>query len=87
MKKSRLLWAVMFWDGSPDGRPHLCFGGWHPEMHERYQMEPSRLVAFRTRKAARTFADANTARWKQRSDFVNKWRMRVVRVRETVTVI
>lgn len=88
--RPRWLWAVVFWTRDRTDvhdRPHLCWGGWHPGLQfPRYNGEPTRLVAFTTRRLARAYVQRHHAEWMKRADFVRDWRFRVVRVVETVRI-
>jgi hypothetical protein len=84
MSWNRKLWGVEF--KSYRGGWGLIGAGWHPDYGRGHHGEPSRALLFTTRAAARQFVSQKQAEWRQRSpdDVLSHWRLRVVRVRETV---
>lgn len=80
----RRLWGVVY--ASPMARvvrhvdDHLIGSLWHATAKSSYAGEPTRALLFSTRHQARAWCAAQN---KTRS---LQWKMRVVKVRETVTV-
>lgn len=87
---NRLLWGVVFSSGPADREPMLIGGLWAADLGgEPYAGEPTRALLFTTRGAARQWCAKTMAKWRegrQRDDCVSRWRVRAVRVRETVQV-
>lgn len=85
MSWNRLLWGVEF-TGS-NGEPARLIGGlWHEAGSPRYTGEPTRAVLFESRRQAREWCAKKNDSYKQSEDFVNRWRVRPARVRETVVL-
>lgn len=89
----RLLWGVEFTGSRTDAAPMLIGRIWAAEWSSAtsypYPGEPTRALLFTTREIARQWCAETMARWRdggQRDDCVSRWRVRAVRVRETVQV-
>jgi len=85
----RRLWGVEF-SGLRSEPPMLIGRLWGADLGgEPYPGEPTRALLFTTRELARQWCAATMAKWRdgrQRDDCVSRWRVRAVRVRETVHV-
>lgn len=77
----RLLWAVSFWTGRREA--FLCGESWHAVRPAACEDEPTRVLLFKTRRAARAWAKMKFRECKRHSD---EWHFRAVRVREAVGV-
>ena len=82
MNWDRQLWGVEFI--APREKPTMIGTAWNYRIAKAYDGEPPRALLFTTRSTAREWCDKKNAEYRARSDFVRHWRMRVVRVRETV---
>jgi hypothetical protein len=87
----RLLWGVEFTGSRTDDAPMLIGRMWATEWASStpYPGEPTRALLFTTRELARQWCAETMAKWRdgrQRDDCVARWRVRAVRVRETVQV-
>jgi hypothetical protein len=82
----RLLWGVEFTGGMPDDPPMLLGKAWSRmhTMNAGLPGEPTRALLFNTRKQARAWCAGRNTEWSERTDSCRKWRVRAVRVRETV---
>jgi hypothetical protein len=84
----RLLWGVEFTGTRDDDEPMLIGRIWAPEWASStfYPGEPTRALLFTTRAQARQWCVMTMAEWRndRRDDCVSRWRVRPVRVRETV---
>jgi hypothetical protein len=85
----RMLWGVEFTGSGPDDAPMLIGRLWATEWASStpYPGEPTRALLFTTRKMARQWCAETMAKWRDgrhRDDCVTRWRVRPVRVRETV---
>ena len=85
---NRLLWGVLF--SGLRGEEQILIGGtWAMDLGGNpYPGEPTRALLFQTRKQARAWCAEKRREWStlQRDDCVARWRVRPVRVRETVKV-
>lgn len=81
---NRLLWGVVF--HVPGSRDLLIGTSWLDHTIRPYPDEPTRVLLFRTRNAARAWCDVQNAKYVGRTDQCMNWRFRVVRARETVAV-
>ena len=88
---SHLRWGVLFTSTNiPVERPHLIGRGWVYEGDDvKYpEYEPGRALLFHRRHQAREWCAAKNTQYAGYSrGHICRWRMRVVRVRETVTVV
>jgi hypothetical protein len=86
---NRLLWGVHFFS-SLDKAPVLIGVLWAMDMlGTPYPGEPTRALLFNTRKHARDWCADTMRKWQsgqQPGDILMRWRVRPVRVRETVQV-
>lgn len=84
---NRLLWGVEF-TGSRDEPPKLIGDLWSPNRGVPHAGEPTRALLFCTRAQARVWCVERSLRWggRERNDIVSRWRLRPVRVRETVVI-
>lgn len=86
----RKLWGVEFTSSRTDDAPMLIGRLWATEWASSnpYPGEPTRALLFTTRELARQWCAATMEMWRkgQRDDCVSRWRVRAVRVRETVQV-
>jgi hypothetical protein len=84
----RLLWGVEFTGSRTDDDPVLIGRLWADEwaISTPYPGEPTRALLFTTRELARQWCAETMAKWRDRrhDDCVSRWRVRAVRVRETV---
>ena len=88
----RLLWGVAFTARRGDPEPMLIGSTWHEPVRQRkadWPGEPTRALLFTTRAGAADWCRETNAKW---SDYpvghiCRKWRVRPVRVRETVTEV
>jgi len=80
---NRTLWGMRF-NGHLDKSGFLIATTWDSEGRMFHPGEPSRALLFKTRTAARMWCKWKNDIWRSRSDLMNKWRVRAVRVRETV---
>ena len=80
----RKLWGVVH--VTPGCGPLLIGSLWLPPAQRGvpYADEPTRPLLFVRRAAARAYVRAENAKYRARSDMLRRWRMRVVRVVETV---
>lgn len=87
---SRQLWGVVLTSGDGDERPMLIGSLWHHGELRRaqYTGEPPRALLFMTRQEARTWCAERQAEYETRPDTdpTRYWRLRPVRVRETVQI-
>jgi len=85
---NRLLWGVEFTDSVSGEAPMLIGALWaNSGQRECYAGEPTRALLFCTRREARTWCQQRMQRWRETSvpgDVVKAWKVRAVRVRETV---
>lgn len=86
---NRRLWGVIH--TSPVSAPILIGATWDGKRRTRayeFSDEPSRALLFSTRKQALTWCKAQNKTWRAypKGDTANKWRVRPVRVRETVQI-
>lgn len=77
----------------PRSGPYILGSHWDdhywqdaPTVH-RGVIEISRALLFPTRVLARAWCDTRMAKWAGRQDCMAKWRVRPVRVRETVRMV
>ena len=82
MNWNRLMWGVEHRTGK--GNPMIISSIWRKEKCVPYPDEPTRPLLFTTRAAARKWCTDGNVAYNARSDFVSRWRFRVVRVREIV---
>jgi hypothetical protein len=86
----RLLWGVEFTGSRDDDEPMMLGRIWaHDWASTPYPGEPTRALLFTSRDAARKWCAKTMAEWREgrsRDDVVARWRVRPVRVRETVRV-
>lgn len=83
---NRLLWGVEFIGA--DGDRMLISEGWSDTSNAtRHDGEPTRALLFCTRQQARNWCDEKNSRWRKQNGIVSKWRVRLVRVRETVVMV
>lgn len=86
----RMLWGIEFSVSAHDEEPMLIGTLWASDIDRNpYPGEPTRAMLFCTRKEARAWCARRMAEWREdrpSCDIVRRWRMRVVRVRETVQV-
>ncbi len=85
----RHLWGVMCRTGMPGAEPMLLGSHWYGSPRVTivsYPGEPTRALLFFTRHAARAWCAGQNLQWRERSDGMNRWRVRAVRVTETVRV-
>lgn len=86
----RLLWGVEFTGLRSDDAPmligRLWAADWATTTSMSYPGEPTRALLFTTRKLARQWCAETMAKWSDGDSIVRRWRVRVVRVRETVQV-
>lgn len=88
--RDRMLWGVV--RTTPLSRPILIGETWHKDSGRpwtaRHNGEPMRALLFTTRRAARDWCAAKNAAYRSHpiDDVVHAWRVRPVRVRETVRV-
>jgi hypothetical protein len=85
----RRLWGVEFTGSRSDDAPMLIGRIWATEWASStpYPGEPTRALLFTTRALARQWCAETMANWRDgRNDCVSRWRVRAVRVRETVQV-
>lgn len=86
----RLLWGVAFESVAGDHDAMLIGSLWADDLKSiRYEGEPTRALLFCTRAQARAWCAKKMAGWREgrtASDPVMTWRVRPVRVRETVQV-
>ena len=87
MSWNRKLWGVLFTSGL-DEPPRLIGQLWNSSEanYSGHADEPTRPLLFNTRVHARAWCQRMNARWRARGkdDCVSLWRVRPVRVRETV---
>ena len=86
----RRLWGVLFDSGSVVG-PRLISATWDDELTARayYPGEPRRPLLFHTRAQARAWCRRHMdqiGQWRARGNFVARWALRPVRVREVIDV-
>lgn len=88
----RLLWGVLFTGAMADDPPMIIGGPWHDESRHFgfYPGEPMRALLFCNRAEARSWCADTMRKWRsdcrQPDDVVARWKVRPVRVRETVQV-
>lgn len=86
----RLLWGVQFTRSRDDDAPMLIGGLWHDEARKFngfYEGEPTRALLFCTRREARHWCTDTNRKWQATKDPIQqRWRVRPVRVRETVQI-
>lgn len=83
MSWNRKLWAVEFTSSKHDNK--LLLGSlWHGHKLNPYPGEPTHVLLFTTRKAAREWCKNKQAQFAGRNDCCAIWRFRPVRVREMV---
>lgn len=86
----RLLWGVAFESMGGDHDAMLIGSLWADDLKSiRYEGEPTRALLFCTRAQARAWCAKKMAGWREgrtARDPVMTWRVRPVRVRETVQV-
>lgn len=88
----RLLWGVEFTGSRTDDEPMLIGRLWAADWARTtslpYPGEPTRALLFTTRELARQWCAETMANWRAggRDECVSRWRVRAVRVRETVQV-
>lgn len=85
---SRLLWGVQLVTQSGPG--DLLGSAWAEVVFQRrtWHGEPARNLLFYSRRHARNFVRESMAKWRKTDPATAKrWRLRVVRVRETVEVV
>lgn len=84
----RLLWGIVFQSHKGD-EPRLIGWLWASNLGGTpYEGEPTRALLFTSRKAARDWCADTMRKWRenrQQDDSVWAWRVRPVRVRESVT--
>jgi hypothetical protein len=83
---TRLLWGIEF--TGTDGKPILIGAMWDEQVRTKskpYPGEPNRALLFTTRRGARDWCVGRNAEWKFGAS-TRKWRVRPVRVVETVRV-
>lgn len=89
LRWDRLLWGVQF-TGSSTKDQMLIGGLWAADLGGApYLGEPTRALLFCTRQQARDWCAQKMSRWRdhrQPDDIVTRWRVRPVRVRETVRI-
>lgn len=87
--RERLLWGVLFTGADPRDAPMLLSEAWCPARRELPTLPgvPTRALLFCTRAQARDWCAAKQQEWHARRDFVRRWRVKPVRVRETVEVV
>ena len=80
------MWGIELSPFYPAGKPHLVGGWWVNGLGgDPYPGEPPRALVFCTRAQARAWCVETMATWATSADpSVRKWRVRPVRVRETV---
>jgi len=88
----RPLWGILFTGSLRDDDPMLIGCLWDSEFrtgNKPYDGEPTRAMLFCTRKTAAAWCKKTNAEWRKRpkGDFVRAWRVKPVRVRETVAVL
>ena len=88
---NRVLWGVLFTTGHKHHEPVLIGALWARDLGGvPYQGEPTRTLLFTSRAAARAWCASKLEIWRagrSKGDFVLRWRVRPVRVRETVRVV
>lgn len=89
---SHLRWGVVFLtpESETGYRARMIGSLFHDEAGKSpYPGEPTRALVFHTRRDAREWCEAENAKWRDYpvGHICRNWRMRVVRVRETVTVV
>jgi len=81
----RLMWGAQFSDNS--NHEFLIGETWDRERSRGIlHSEPIRALLFITRREASEWCKSMNAEWRSRADCMNKWRVRPVRVRETVAI-
>lgn len=85
IKWDRKLWGVMFTASrTDDDEPMLLGEAWDTGAIVSRPDAPTRTLLFRTNREAMAWCQRNNSQWKSRTDSLNKWRVRPVRVRELV---
>lgn len=80
-----LYWGVLFKNHDPAEAPILLGEGWAESRPWSFAGEaPPRALQFRTRRAAQAWCNERNRAWRTRNDILRHWRVRPVRVRETV---
>ena len=86
----RMLWGIEFSGSAHDEEPMLIGTLWASDIDRNpYPGEPTRALLFCSRKEARAWCAKEMAEWREGrrpDDIVMRWRVRPVRVRETVQV-
>jgi hypothetical protein len=84
----RALWGVEFTGSRTDDAPMLIGRLWAHEWASSapYPGEPTRALLFTTREFARQWCAETMLKWRDGDSIVRRWRVRPVRVRETVQV-
>jgi hypothetical protein len=83
----RLLWAVKMYPPVGVESPYLLGEVGDATRPAQAAHVPMRILLFTARRDAREWCRAHNATWRARSDSLRKWRVRPVRVRETVTEV
>ena len=78
---NRLQWGVEFRSGKE--KPHLIGSLWAWHDAVTHPDEPTRALLFCTRRYARQWCKETNAKWQQNPSIAH-WRVKPVRVRETV---
>jgi hypothetical protein len=82
---NRLLWGVKFTGSLRDDEPMLLGNLWMAgEPVIPYVGEPTRALLFCTREQARAWCARKMREWQSGDEITRRWRVRAVRVRETV---
>lgn len=83
---SKLLWGVEFIGRKGD---RMLIGKmWSDTSNAtRHDGEPTRALLFCTRAQARKWCADKNSKWRKQNGSVSKWRVRPVRVRETVVMV
>jgi hypothetical protein len=86
MSWDRILWGVEFNSHFRDDPPVLLGKAWAPLYTSTAGLpgEPTRALLFSTRKQARDWCRDRNRGWAERNDSCSKWRVKPVRVHETV---
>lgn len=83
---NRRLWGIAFYGGDKGDTPMLIGTAWDKIRERAYVGEPARALLFRTRRQAREWCRNQNQKWIHRQDILSKWRVRPVRVQETLTI-
>ena len=83
---NRLLWGVEFIGRNGD---RILIGeNWSDTRNAtRHDGEPTRALLFCARAQARKWCADKNSKWRSHDSIVSKWRVRPVRVRETVVIV